>query len=253
MGAAKETAPPESVRLLVVEALARLAPLTLNEGAPVSVAVMLPGSFSVPVIATGAEALTVPEPAETSAVPIVIPALKFVCAGTLGESAERGTGRVVRAPVHQRRGNVVAAPGGGAAGDGQAGHEAGVVQRHRAAGDGRGTHRCRRGDRGEAAAGVERRHAAGIDVDYGMPETAALFTAAPPTVAMPPLAFSAATLPPPKFATPPVIAAVPTLPPLWLSVPPPIAAVAMLPLFRLSRPPPLLIVAAPTLVAALPK
>ena len=44
---------PESVRLLVVESLARLAPAAVNEGAPVSVAVTLLGSFSVLVIVTG--------------------------------------------------------------------------------------------------------------------------------------------------------------------------------------------------------
>ena len=66
------------MRLLLAAALARLAPLAVNELPPVSVAVTPLGSFKVLVIVTGLLALTVPTPTDTSAVPIVTDGPKVV-------------------------------------------------------------------------------------------------------------------------------------------------------------------------------
>ena len=162
-GVVKESVPPESVRLLLRAALARLAPPAVNELPPASVAVMLLGSFSVLVIVTGVVALTVPTPAETSAVPIVTAEPNVVTPELWVRVPMAVSGRVESAAVHQRRGKVVAVGAGRAPGDGQTGHAAGIAQVHRAGEDGRGAQGSRRSDRRQAAAGGESRDVAAVE------------------------------------------------------------------------------------------
>ena len=56
----KVSVPPPRPSVLGVEVLARLAPVAVNEAPLLIVAITPPGSFSVPVMASGLAALTVP-------------------------------------------------------------------------------------------------------------------------------------------------------------------------------------------------
>jgi hypothetical protein len=221
---------------LVVAVLDRLAPLTPNELAPVTVAVMLPGNFSMFWTATTLGALAVPTPADTSAVPIVTIEPKFVTPELL-----------VKVPIVLLVGlNVPPFTS--------------AVPR-------------------VVLVGLKVPPTLTVDVvmllplvEAVPPETVRLVmvfvllrlteppvtvatprVAAEPTVVRPPLELRVPTPPPTTPSTPLAIVAVPTVPPLTFSTPLAIVAEPTVPPPMLSRPPLLLIVAAPTLVAALPK
>ena len=113
--------------MLAAEASARLAPLTPNELPPASVAVTgpgvpgAPGSFSVLVIASGLGALTVPTPAETSAVPMATDGPKVV-RPELWVKVPIVVLAGLKCPVDRRCRNAAAARADRAPGDGQTNH-----------------------------------------------------------------------------------------------------------------------------------